>query len=51
MTKWKFFIPTCLIATVFLLQGGAPIFSIIGGVAVAAAAIWFSGRKASSIPR
>jgi hypothetical protein len=51
MTKWKFFIPTCLIATVFLLQGGAPIFSIVGGLALAAVAIWFSGRKASSLSR
>ncbi len=48
MTKWKYFIPVCLLAATLLLWAGAPMSAIVLGILLAAVLVRRSGQTAPS---
>src|SRR5205807_1447799 len=51
MTKWKYFIGSCILAGGLLIKLGAPIVPVVTGIAVAAAVTWRAQRRPNGASR
>ena len=51
MTKWKFFIGSCILAAGLLFKAGAPILPIALGLALAGVVTWKIERRTTRLPR
>jgi hypothetical protein len=51
MNTWKYFVPVALLAAAVLLTSGAPLYSVVSGIVLAALVIWVSNRGRSDTAR